>query len=243
MGGQPQEPSHHVKGYLARGETVQLEMRQHWARILPSSAACVIGFILVVIAGFFAPAWMGFLANAAWWLWFVLIGVLIMRVVEWRDDTFVVTSKRIILVHGIIIKKVAMMPLGAVTDMSYNRSIIARVLGYGTFVMESAGQDQALSTIDFVRNPDEQYRVVCALIFGTEEPDDDSGSADSSAATHSTRHDDTRTPGHLHDARTPGHPHDARTPGLDTPRATGVRVRGNVDDTDPYGIPVPGRDA
>ena len=59
-----------------------------------------------------------------------------------------------------------MMPLTKVTDMTYERSILGRLLGYGTFVLESAGQDQALSRIDHVPNSDENYRKIIAEIFG-----------------------------------------------------------------------------
>ena len=34
-----------------------------------------------------------------------------------------------------------MMPLAKVTDMSFQRSPIGRILGYGEFILESAGQD------------------------------------------------------------------------------------------------------
>jgi hypothetical protein len=38
--------------------------------------------------------------------------------------------------------------------------------GYGKFVVESAGQDQALSTIDFVPHPDRLYQQISDLLFG-----------------------------------------------------------------------------
>lgn len=125
----PHQASDRVAGYLARGEDVVLEMKQHWARVLPAITSCVVGFVLVIVAGICAPAWMGPLTNAAWWIWLVLAAHLAWRVVEWWDQTFVITNKRLILVHGLFVKKVAMMPLSKVTDMSYNRSPAARLLG------------------------------------------------------------------------------------------------------------------
>jgi hypothetical protein len=70
-----------------------------------------------------------------------------------------------------------MMPLMKVTDMSYERSVPGRILGYGRFVMESAGQDQALREVNWVPEPDEHYRAICAEIFGVadhslDDPDD-----------------------------------------------------------------------
>ena len=53
------------------------------------------------------------------------------RVLNWRHDWFVATDKRFLLFYGFIRRKVAMMPLLKVTDMTYDRSILGRILGYG----------------------------------------------------------------------------------------------------------------
>ena len=45
------------------------------------------------------------------------------------------------------------------------------MLGYGTFVMESAGQDQALHHVKWVPDPDHTYRAICAEIFGVDDRD------------------------------------------------------------------------
>ncbi len=50
--------------------------------------------------------------------------------------------------YGVFTRRVAMMPLMKVTDMSYNRSVLGRLVGYGEFVLESAGQEQALRTVE-----------------------------------------------------------------------------------------------
>ena len=48
-----------------------------------------------------------------------------------------------------------------------------RILHYGTFIIESAGQDQALSRIDYLAHPLQRYREVSALLFGTSVVDSD----------------------------------------------------------------------
>ena len=65
------------------------------------------------------------------------------------------------VVNGIVTRKVAMMPLVRVTDMKYEQTPTGRALNYGTFVLESAGQEQALREIKNLPNPNELYlRVV-----------------------------------------------------------------------------------
>lgn len=78
---------------------------------------------------------------------------------------FTVTDKRMILVSGLVVRKVAMMPLAKVTDMTFERPALGRLLGYGTFILESAGQDQALSRVDHIPYPEQLYLEVCSLLF------------------------------------------------------------------------------
>lgn len=87
---------------------------------------------------------------------------------EWSEDYFVVTSDRMLEASGVFTRKIAMMPLVKVTDMSFKRSTMGRLLGYGSFILESAGQDQALRTIDHVPYPEQLYLEICALIFPAE---------------------------------------------------------------------------
>lgn len=100
-----------------------------------------------------------------WIVWLLLVCRLLYKVYCWLEEYFVVTSQRILLATGILTRTVNMMPLGKVTDMSFRRSTMGRLLGYGEFIVESAGQDQALRRIDHLPYPEQLYLEVCGLIF------------------------------------------------------------------------------
>src|SRR5258708_11702178 len=100
--------------------------------------------------------------TAVWIAWLVLFGRMIWKAINWAVDFFVVTSHRILLTSGVLTRKVAMMPLTKVTDMSFQRSFAGRLLGSGEFIVESAGQDQALRTIDQIAYPKQLYPEVVA---------------------------------------------------------------------------------
>jgi uncharacterized membrane protein YdbT with pleckstrin-like domain len=87
------------------------------------------------------------------------------RVAAWQATYFAVTDLRMVLVSGFMVRKVAMMPLARVTDMSFRRSALGRLLGYGEFIVESAGEEQALRSIDFLPYPEQLYLEVCGLVF------------------------------------------------------------------------------
>jgi hypothetical protein len=62
-----------------------------------------------------------------------------------------------------------------VTDLTYQQSPLGRILNYGSFILESAGQQQALSRVDFLPQPAKRYQQVSGLLFGTDvdvDPDD-----------------------------------------------------------------------
>jgi hypothetical protein len=159
--------------YLLRGEQVEVATRQHWAKLT--------GPVLIVVLVFFFAAWtssglvVAFGKNGLfiWFVWFALIARLIWKVFEWRQEWFCATDKRLLLTYGLFTHKVAMMPLGKVTDLNYGRSVPGRMLGYGDFTLESAGQDQALREIKWIPEPDETYRRICDIIFGDDRFDSD----------------------------------------------------------------------
>ena len=93
---------------------------------------------------------------------------------NWWVTYFVVTPKRMLLTSGFITRKVDMMPLTKVTEMGFERDWQARLLGYGTFVLETAGQDLVFSRVDHMPQPEQLYLEVCGVLFPpTGLPDDD----------------------------------------------------------------------
>src|SRR5215468_369255 len=151
--------------YLLPTERTVIRVRRHWA-ILSSDLLQVVG--LVVLASVISLASPDTLGSywLAWWI--LLTAVLRFALVwgEWFVERFVVTDMRMIMISGIVTRKVAMMPLVKVTDMTYERSVMGQILGYGEFIVESAGQDQALSRVSFLPRPDRLYIQVAELLFG-----------------------------------------------------------------------------
>jgi len=192
-----ERPRHGVlRRYLLDGERILTAVHQHWAKVAEPVASVIAGLALVLALDSYLPATLGIVANLLWWAWFVLIARAIWKILEWRHAWFVATDKRLILTYGLITQKVAMMPLAKVTDMSYNRSPLGRLLGYGTFVMESAGQDQALHRVEWVPSPDQTYRAICAEIFGVDDDEraqDQPGSPGSHTGPHGSESTDYST--------------------------------------------------
>lgn len=159
--------------YLLDGERLVTAVHQHWGKVAEPVGSAIGGAILALWVDATIDPALGMVSTALWWGWFFLVGRMLYRLAEWRHDWFVATDKRLLLFYGFITRRVSMMPLMKVTDMSYERSVPGRIFGYGRFVMESAGQDQALHKVNWVPQPDHHYRAICAEIFGFSERERD----------------------------------------------------------------------
>jgi uncharacterized membrane protein YdbT with pleckstrin-like domain len=154
-----------VNKYLLPHERQVISVHQH--------PAVLIRPIFEVLAGLAIAGW---LSNSVahgnttfilviWILWAILLLRLVWKILEWSLTYFVITSQRLLLTQGFLLRRVDMMPLTKVTDMSFNRSPTGQLLGFGEFVVESAGQDQALRNINHLPYPEQLYLEVCGLIF------------------------------------------------------------------------------
>jgi membrane protein YdbS with pleckstrin-like domain len=153
-----------IARYLFPTERFRGEWKRHPIHLVtPITIGIIATFVLGWLAGLLAQ-WdaAGTYPTAILVLvWLGLMGWVGWRVADWHFDRFVLTNKRIMKVDGLITRNVAMMPLLRVTDMKYVQSPLGRLLKYGTFVIESAGQDQALREVPHLPNPNELYlRVV-----------------------------------------------------------------------------------
>jgi uncharacterized membrane protein YdbT with pleckstrin-like domain len=104
--------------------------------------------------------------NIAWYIALVVVLRFTVLTILWWIERIVITDKRVMLAQGIITHNVGMMPLGKVTDLTFQRTLGGRMFGYGTIVVESAGQIQALNRIDYLPRPEEIYEALSELVFG-----------------------------------------------------------------------------
>jgi uncharacterized membrane protein YdbT with pleckstrin-like domain len=166
-------PPADVDKYLLPHEQQVITVRKHPAVLLAPIVWAVGGLIVAAVLSDTLLKHHSTLMLLVWIGWGLIFLRFLWEAMNWSVDYFVVTSHRFILTSGLLNRKVAMMPLVKVTDMTFRRTLPGRLFGYGTFVLESAGQDQALSRVDFIPYPEQLYLEVCALIFPSKDPSDD----------------------------------------------------------------------
>lgn len=154
-----------LERYLVPTESIVFMLHRHWLVLFEPVFSVIAGLLVVGVLDANLQGSALRLRDIAIIVWLVLIGRMVWLLVDWHQELFMATDRRLILLHGIITRKVDMMPMAKVTDMRYDRPLTGRILGYGTFVLESAGQDQALSTIKYVPDPDKHYRQISGILF------------------------------------------------------------------------------
>jgi uncharacterized membrane protein YdbT with pleckstrin-like domain len=162
-----------VSKYLLPKEHRVILTRQHPAVLAKPISFVVFGLIIAGLLTEFIARHNGLAVLIIWLAWLGLLVYLVIATLNWLFSFFVVTPKRMLLTSGFITRKVNMMPMTKVTDMSFQRDLQARLLGYGTFIVESAGQDQALRMVDHLPHPEQLYLEVCGLLFSDKDSDSD----------------------------------------------------------------------
>ena len=120
--------------YLSPGEEIQLEARPHGiALALPLGRAlflAALGVALVVfgphVGRLLLPAGAALLGAAA-----VFAAAAVLR---WDRTVLVVTTEKLVVVHGVLSRRAAAVRLARVGALEVEQSLVGRILGYGTII-------------------------------------------------------------------------------------------------------------
>ncbi len=154
-----------IDEYLLPTERRVIRVRQHWAVMSEPLTETALFLLLIVVLERYLPDTV-LVDNVAFY--FALVAVLRFTVltIQWWIERIVITDKRVMLSQGIIVHNVGMTPLSKVTDLTFRRTLGGRMFGYGTMIVESAGQIQALNKIRYMPRPEEIYEALSELVFG-----------------------------------------------------------------------------
>ncbi len=124
---------------LSDGETVEFELRPHFrALIVP---------IIVLLAIVFMSTWLFFWTDNTVVRWIVVIVAVALFVpfvlvafLRWYSTQYVFTNRRVITRQGILTRQGRDMPLSKINNVSFEVSVMGRILNYGTLRIESANE-------------------------------------------------------------------------------------------------------
>ena len=154
-----------IDEYLLPTERRVIRVRMHWAVMAKDLTLTGLFLLLMVVIQTYLPSSV-LVDNLTFYLALAAVVRFTLQTILWWIERIVITDKRVMLAEGIITHNVGMMPLSKVTDLTFRRTFGGRLLGYGTLIVESAGQIQALNKIKYMPRPEEIYEALSELIFG-----------------------------------------------------------------------------
>lgn len=140
-----------ISSHLLReeGEVIVDVVDKHWVAYMRPIVVGLAAFLTIVVSLFVS-------VKIAWVLLIVALvlgSYALGKSLSARRDRFVITNMRVFRLHGVLSTNLATMPLSRILDITVQKPLVGRMLGYGHFIFESAAQDQGLREIRYVARP------------------------------------------------------------------------------------------
>ncbi|MEU0881196.1 PH domain-containing protein [Lentzea sp. NPDC005914] len=129
---------------LSPSEHVVIHRHPHWKMLLFP----VFWLLVVVALGTYLA---GLVVDQSWatvaWVALAVVGVVLIMwltlapLVRWRTTHFIVTSDRVMAREGVFKRTGLDIPLSRINSVRFEHSLLDRVLGCGTLIIESASDE------------------------------------------------------------------------------------------------------
>jgi uncharacterized membrane protein YdbT with pleckstrin-like domain len=136
----------YARNLLSRGEEVVFESRQHWFAVLGQTWLYVIGSILafaVLIWSSTSDSPIQILQILSLVVLIVSLALIGLKVWSWRNQEYLVTTRRLIKAEGVFNKEMADSSLEKINDAHLTQSWLGRIFGFGTLDILTAAEESA----------------------------------------------------------------------------------------------------
>jgi uncharacterized membrane protein YdbT with pleckstrin-like domain len=139
---------------LTDDEHLVLRLRPHWKVLIRAVLVAVLVVAVALIVEVIIPSGsaaaverlvVAAVAILALMLW------LMVPVLRWRTTTYELTSRRLRVRDGIVTRRGRDIPLSRITDVSFEKGPLDRLLGSGRLIVESAGEHGQIVLSDIPR--------------------------------------------------------------------------------------------
>jgi membrane protein YdbS with pleckstrin-like domain len=139
----------YARNLLSRGEEVVFESRQHWFAVLGETWLFVIAAILALAVLIWASTsgtnnqLLSILQIIALVALIVSLARIGLKVWSWRNQEYLVTTRRLIKAEGVFNKEMADSSLEKINDAHLTQSWIGRIFDFGTLDILTAADESA----------------------------------------------------------------------------------------------------
>ena len=153
-----------VSRYLLTNEYPNITIRLHPAVLAGPSVLASVG-----LAAAWKLAGRSVRPGVAWGAGLLMLSYALRQAAAWPVTYLTVTHDRMVLISGLASRTAAAVALDKVTGLTLRRSVLGRILGYGTLVVSFPGRRQALGKIRYVPYPEQIYLEISGLVWPGEE--------------------------------------------------------------------------
>lgn len=140
----------YARNLLSRGEEVVFQSRQHWFAIVARTWLWIVLAILSLAIVIFlmangpivdSPEVDGILTIVAIVLLLGALGYIGFVIWDWRNQEWLITTRRVIRAEGVLNKSMADSSLEKINDARLDQSVFGRIFGYGTLDILTAAEE------------------------------------------------------------------------------------------------------
>jgi hypothetical protein len=155
-----------VHRYLLPHEQQVITLRRHPSFLFPRAASAVGG---LAVADSMPAITRGqqSLVLLIWTLTALLFLDLALAVARWSNEYIVITNHRLLICSGLFGRNVDETPLTELKGISLHRSVSARLLGWGSLVL------QGRPVVNYIPYPEQLYLELKSMIFPSTSDADD----------------------------------------------------------------------
>ena len=161
-----------TKNSLTEDEKIVLEFHPHWSTLVATIFWAIVAAAVAAVVIFFIPdgdsqTLVRLVVAAIGVLAIIVVGFL--PFLRWVTTTYTLTNRRFVMRHGILSRSGRDIPLTRVNDVSFEHNLIERMLGTGTLMVESGGEQgqlvlKKIPRVEYAQN--QLYRLVEELTDG-----------------------------------------------------------------------------
>ena len=145
----------YLESILGKDERIVFATRRHWLAITRTVVLAAVLSIIIIAAAVLpltlAPG-IGAISLLLLLLLVFPLGTLLRRYLDWWNEQFIVTNRRIVQIEGVFNKHVVDSSLEKVNDVVMHQTMMGRLLGYADIEILTAS-DISVNKLDSIANP------------------------------------------------------------------------------------------
>lgn len=130
----------YIETLMGKNEQIVIKTRRHWRVLAGAFVSNLILALLIIVAGVVLMIPLGPLGAAALLLLVIPAALFIHAFLDWWNEEYLVTNRRVVQAEGIFNKRVIDSSLEKVNDVVLNQSFFGRLLDYGDIEILTASE-------------------------------------------------------------------------------------------------------